>query len=169
MSKHVLVFGLAVAAAACIATESLCAQNAARVPAQDSARVPTPASARAPAQAVAQGPVSDCSPGAFRTCNSVQIVVQPLSAVPFGTFSLIWRNRPGFGGPFVSDTTAGVVDLSPRIWDIVADPFILSGYAFGRARAYDWQHLLASMRGGRGKGGRGGRGGGGGGRGGGRR
>jgi hypothetical protein len=103
----------------------------------------------------AQATLSSCEPGAFRTCNSVQIAVQPLSAVPFETFSLTWRNRPGFGGPFVADTTAGVVDLSPQQWDLIADPFILSGYLMARARPSDLPHLLASMRGGRGGGGRG--------------
>jgi hypothetical protein len=129
MFRHPLAFGLAGAMAACFAVESLHAQVA----------------------------LSSCDPGAFRTCNSVQIVAQPLSAVPFETFSLTWRNRPGFGGPFVADTTAGAVDLSPRQWDLVADPFILSGYSVARARPNDLPHLLASMRGGRGAGGRGGK------------
>lgn len=112
----------------------------------------------------AQGVLSVCDPGAFRTCNSVQIVPQPLTRVPFDTFTLTWRNYPGFGGPFVADTSSGAVDLSPRHMDLIADPFILSGYSMARARPLDLPHLLISMRGSRGRGGRGGGGAGGGGR-----
>ncbi len=105
----------------------------------------------------AQGVLAVCDPGAFRTCNSVQIVVQPLSRVPFETFSLTWRTYPGFGGPFTADTASGAVDLSPRRMNLIADPFILSGYATARARPFDLPHLLMSMRSSRGRGGGGAR------------
>jgi len=98
-----------------------------------------------------------CNPGALRTCNSAQIVVQPLYRLPFDTFSVTWRTHPGFGGPFVADTSEAAVDLSPRPWALIADPFILSGFAVTRPRPADLPHLLASLRGGRGRGGSGGR------------
>jgi len=156
--------GLAGAVVACLSASPLLAQAAPRAPLADTGRRlaadtarPGPAADTArradTVQRARRTPVvaSVCDPGALRTCNSVQIAVQPLSRVPFESFTLVWRNHPGFGGPFTADPTAGAADLSPRQSVLVADPQILSGYAIVRAMPLDMPHLLLSMRGGRGR------------------